>query len=310
MVAALHHYRNSAGLAHVGGILQPGEAILAGEIPMAALTEADRLRLLAYPASLARRVRESDPSARLRVVFVVPDWDTDGMTADPRRPFNLTPHGRTYACQPDPESCDESRAQHWEALFEAHTQELRDAAHAANVEVTHASALVREPGFHSMLRLALRSPSQIAEAIRETMQGVEIGEAPLAFAGAACRVCGAMQGTTEYDADWDRAQFHCAECDNRQEADIREQPMWMQEDVLRAAVIAALRPALVIRRPGRKWDAREALIDSLLLLAVGEGAQPPTRLAPPSLDSEQGGTPLPDLIGMAEEWEEDFAELP
>ena len=86
--------------------------------------------------------------------------------------------------------------------------------------------------------------------------------------------------------------------------------MWMQEDVLRAAVIAALNPAVVIRRPGAKWDARENLIDSLLMLAIGEDAQPPTRLAPPSLDSEQGGTPLKDLITMADEWDEDFVELP
>ena len=86
--------------------------------------------------------------------------------------------------------------------------------------------------------------------------------------------------------------------------------MWMQEDVLRAATIAALNPAVAIRRPGAKWDAREDLVDSLLMLAVGDGAQPPTRLMPPSLDSEQGGTPLKDLIRLADDWDEDYAELP
>ena len=62
--------------------------------------------------------------------------------------------------------------------------------------------------------------------------------------------------------------------------------------------------------PARKWDARENLVDSLLMLAGGDGASLPTRLAPPSLDSEQGGTPLKDLIRLADEWQEDYAELP
>ena len=66
-------YRNAAGLAEIGEFLQPDDAVYAGEIPMAALTEADRLRLLAYPGSLARRVRRRSQSARLRVIYVVPD---------------------------------------------------------------------------------------------------------------------------------------------------------------------------------------------------------------------------------------------
>ena len=310
MVTAARLYRNASGLSEVGESLQPGDTVLAGEIPMAALTEADRLRLLAYPASLARRIRRHSQSAMLRVVFVVPDWATDDTTTAPGRPFNLTPHGKTYGRQPDPESCDESRALHWEALFDAHVEELKDAARAADVEIVRASELVNEPGFRSVLRLALRSSSQIVESIRESGAATEIDDEPLQFAGAECRVCGSIRGTTDYDADWDRSQFHCKTCGNTQEADIREQPMWMQEDLLRAAVIAALDPAVVIRRPGAKWDARENLIDSLLMLAIGEDAQPPTRLAPPSLDSEQGGTPLKDLVTMADEWDEDYAELP
>ena len=302
-------YRNAAGLTEVGESLQPDDTVYAGEIPMAALTEADRLRMLAYPASLARRVLRGAPSARLRVVYVVPDWATDEATGEPGRPFNLTPQGKIYGQQRAPESSDESRADYWEALFAAHVDELRDTARAAEVEIVRASELVKEPGFRSVLRLALRSPAQVAAAVRESVD-VEIDDKPLTFAGAGCRACGSIAGTTDYDPDWDRAQFECEDCDNGQEADIQEQPMWMQEDVLRAAVIAALNPAVAIRRPGAKWDARESLVDSLLLLAVGEDAQPPTRLAPPSLDSEQGGMPLKDLLRHAEDWDEDYAELP
>ena len=302
-------YRNAAGLTEVGESLQPDDTVYAGEIPMAALTEADRLRMLAYPASLARRVLRGAPSARLRVVYVVPDWATDEATGEPGRPFNLTPQGKIYGQQRAPESSDESRADYWEALFAAHVDELCDTARAAEVEIVRASELVKEPGFRSVLRLALRSPAQVAAAVRESVD-VEIDDKPLTFAGAGCRACGSIAGTTDYDPDWDRAQFQCDECDSGQEADIQEQPMWMQEDVLRAAVIAALNPAVAICRPGAKWDARESLVDSLLMLAVGEDAQPPTRLAPPSLDSEQGGMPLKDLLRHAEDWDEDYAELP
>ncbi len=303
-------YRNAAGLAEIGEFLQPDDAVYAGEIPMAALTEADRLRLLAYPGSLARRVRRRSQTARLRVIYVVPDWATDEAAFEPGRPFNLTPQGRAYDRQPDPEAADPSRAQHWEALFDAHVEELKDSARAADVEIVRTSQLADKPGFLSVLRLALRSPGQVADAIRESNAAAEIDDEPLTFAGAACRECGSISGSTDYDPDWDRAQFQCEDCDHSQEADISEQPMWMQEDVLRAATIAALNPAVAIRRPGAKWDAREDLVDSLLMLAVGDGAQPPTRLMPPSLDSEQGGTPLKDLIRLADDWDEDYAELP
>ena len=310
MVTTARLYRNAAGLSEVGEWLESGDTVLAGEIPMAAPTEADRLRLLAYPGSLARRVLRGNPSARLRIIYVVPDVATDEAAFKPGRPFNLTPSGKTYGRQPDPEASDLSRAQYWEALFDAHAQELKDSARAAQVEIVRASELVNDAGFLSVLRLALRSPTQIADAIRESLPAAEIDDEPLAFAGAACRECGSADGSTDYDPDWDRAQFNCQDCDHAQEADIREQPLWMQEDVLRAAVIAALNPTVVIRRPGARWDARENLVDSLLMLAVGENAQPPTRLAPPSLDSEQGGVPLKDLIRLAEDWEEDYAELP
>ena len=310
MVTAEQLYRNATGLAEIGESLQPDDTVYAGEIPMAALTEADRLRILAYPGSLARRIRRGNQTARLRIIYVVPDWATDEAAFEPGRPYNLTPRGRAYNRQPDPEAADPSRAQHWEALFDAHAEELKDSARSADVEVVRASELVNNSAFLSVLRLALRSPGQIADAIRESNAAAEIDDKPLVFAGAACRECGSINGSTDYDPDWDRAQFQCEDCGHSQEADIREQPMWMQEDVLRAAAIAALNPAVVIRRPGAKWDARENLIDSLLMLAVGDGAQPPTRLMPPSLDSEQGGTPLKDLIRLADDWNEDFAELP
>ena len=302
-------YRNAAGLAEIGEWIKPDDAVYAGEIPMAALTEADRLRLLAYPGSLARRVRRRSQSARLRVIYVVPDSATDEAAFEPGRPFNLTPRGRAYNRQPDPEAADPSRAHYWEALFDAHAEELKDSARAADVEIVRTSQLADKPGFLSVLRLALRSPGQIADAIRESNAAAEIDDEPLTFAGAACRECGSISGSTDYDPDWDRAQFQCEDCGHTQEADIQEQPMWMQEDVLRAATIAALNPAVAIRRPGAKWDARENLVDSLLMLAVGDGAQPPTRLMPPSLDSEQGGTPLKDLIRLADDWDEDYAEL-
>ena len=303
-------YRNAAGLSEVGELLQTGDAVLAGEIPMAALTEADRLRLLAYPGSLARRIRKGSQSASLRVIYVVPDLATDEATHAPGRPFNLRPSGKTYGRQPDPEACDESRARHWEALFDAHTQELKDSARASEIEIVRTSELADKSGFLSVLRLALRSPAQIADAIRESGVTDEVDDEPLTFAGAACRECGSISGTTDYDPDWDRAQFNCGACGHTQEADIREQPMWMQEDILRAAVIAALNPTVAIRRPGAKWDGRENLVDSILMLAGGDGASLPTRLAPPSLDSEQGGTPLKDLIRLADDWDEDYAELP
>ncbi|MCY4576717.1 MAG: hypothetical protein OXC55_09030 [Chloroflexi bacterium] len=310
MTTAERLYRNAAGLSEVGELLQTGDAVLAGEIPMAALTEADRLRLLAYPGSLARRIRRGSQSASLRVVYVVPDLATDEATHAPGRPFNLTPSGKTYGRQPDPEACDESRARHWEALFDAHTQELKDSARASDIEIVRTSELADKSGFLSVLRLALRSPAQIADAIRESGVTDEVDDEPLTFAGAACRECGSINGQTDYDPDWDRAQFNCGACGYTQEADIREQSMWMQEDVLRAAVIAALNPAVAIRRPGAKWDARENFVDSILMLAGGDGASLPTRLAPPSLDSEQGGTPLKDLIRLADDWDEDYAELP
>ncbi len=311
MTTAERLYRNADGLSEVGELLQSDDAVLAGEIPMAALTEADRLRLLAYPGSLARRIRRGgNQSAMLRVIYVVPDWATDEAKHAPGRPFNLTPSGKTYGRQPDPEACDESRAQHWEALFDAHTQELKDSARAADIEIVRTSEFADNSGFLSVIRLALRSPAQIADAIRESGVETKIDDEPLNFAGAACRECGSINGPTDYDPDWDRAQFNCGACGHTQEADIREQPMWMQEDILRAAVIAALKPAVVISRPGAKWDARENLVDSLLMLAGGDGASLPTRLAPPSLDSEQGGTPLKDLIRLADEWQEDYAELP
>ena len=310
MVTTAQLYRNATGLSEVGESLQSGDIVLAGEIPMAALTEADRLRLLAYPGSLARRLRRGSQSARLRVVYVVPDCATDEATFEPGRPFNLTPRGRAYNRQPDPDASDLSRAHYWEALFDAHVEQLKDAARSADVEIVRASELVNNPGFLSVLRLALRSPAQIAEAARESGAAAEIDDEPLHFAGVACRECGSIAGTTDYDPDWDRAQFDCEGCDDAQEADIQEQPMWMQEDVLRAATIAALNPTVLIRRPGARWDTRESLIDSLLMLAIGENAQLPTRLAPPSLDSEQGGTSLTDLIRLAEDWDEDFAELP
>ena len=122
------------------------------KFPMAALTEADRLRLLAYPGSLARRIRRGgNQSAMFRVIYVVPDWATDEATHAPGRPFNLTPSGKTYGRQPDPEACDESRAQHWEALFDAHTQELKDSARAADIEIVRTSELADKSG------LSLRS---------------------------------------------------------------------------------------------------------------------------------------------------------
>ncbi len=310
MVTTARLYRNAAGLAEIVEVLQPGDAILAGEVPMAALTEADRLRLLAYPASLARRARSRTEPDGLRIVYVVPDWATDEALAAAGRPYNLTPAGRTYRAQPDPESCDDSRAHHWEALFEAHVQELKDAAGNADIEVARASEFIGDEGFQAVLRCALRFPRQIAEAIQEAVPGVEIDDEPLVFAGAECRACASVRGTTAYDPDWDRAQFECDECGSRQEADIREQNYWVQEDVLRAAVVAALKPSVSMRRPGPYWDAREALTDSLLLLALGDAPQLPARLAPPILDSERGGVPLMDLVGMADEWEEDHAELP
>lgn len=310
MTTAEQLYRNAAGLSEVGELLESGDAVLAGEIPMAALTEADRLRLLAYPGSLARRIRRGSQSARLRVIYVVPDWATDEARFAPGRPFNLAPSGKTYGGQRDPEASGLSRAHYWEALFDAHTEQLKDSARAADVEIVRASDLAGNAGFLSVLRLALRSPNQIADAIRESNPAAEIDDKPLVFAGAGCRECGSIDGSTDYDPDWDRAQFNCHACDHAQEADIQEQPMWMQEDILRAAVIAALDPTIVIRRPGARWEARENLVDSLLMLAGGDGASLPTRLVPPSLDSEQGGTPLNDLIRLADEWDEDFAELP
>ena len=304
-------YSNAAGLTEVGELLRPDDVVYAGEIPMAALHESDRLRMLAYPASLARRIRRGSQTARLNIVYVVPDWGTDEAAFEPGRPYNLTPAGKIYGRQPDLESSDESRAHFWEALFELHAEELRENARAADVKITRASDLVEQPGFRSVLRLALNAPTQIAEAIRESGAATaEIEEKPLVFGGGACRACGSIAGTTDYDSDWDRAQFVCDDCDSSQEADIQEQPMWLQEDVLRAAIIAGLQPDVVIRRPGMKWDARERLIDSLLMLAGGENTHLPTRLAPPSLDSEQGGTPLKDLLRLAEDWTEPYAELP
>ena len=303
-------YRNAAGLSEVAQLLGADDTVLAGDIPMAALTEADRLRLVAYPASLALRLRRSSPTASVRVVYTVPDLATDEARFAPGRPYNLTPFGRPYGWQPDPAASDDSRALYWEALFDAHVQELQQTARATQVEIVRATELAARPPFLSVLRLALRSPGQIADAVRESGVVTEMDDEPLTFAGAICRACGSIRGMTDYDPDWDRAQFQCADCGDAQEADIREQGMWMQDDVLRAAVIAALNPGIVIRRPGAKWDTREALIDALLMLALGDGAQPPTRLAPPSLDSEQGGTPLKDLVRLADEWNEDYAELP
>ena len=303
-------YRYAAGLSEIGQTIQAGDIVYAGEIPMAAMAEGDRLRMLAYPGYLAERLRQRVRGARLSVRYSIPDWASNEAIALPGHPFNLTPAGRTYRRQPDPETCDESRALHWEALFDAHLRELTETVAGIDVEIVRASELTREPGFRAVLRLALNSPSQIQEALREAAPGIEIVDEPLRFAGAECRKCGAIRGSTTFDADWDRAQFHCEECGNAQEADIREQHYWMQDDVQAAAVHAALKPAVALLRHGTRWEMRGAIVDSLLLLAIGDGQQPPTRLMAPSVDSEVGGTPLRDLIDMAKDWDESVAELP
>ena len=303
-------YRYAAGLSEIGQTIQAGDVVYAGEVPMAAMSEGDRLRMLAYPGYLAERLRQRDRDARLSVRYAIPDWSSDEAIALPGHPFNLTPAGRTYRRQPDPETCDESRSLHWEALFDAHLRELTQTVPEIDADVVRASDLTREEGFRAVLRLALRSPSQIQEALREAAPGIEIADDPLRFAGAECRSCGAIRGATTYDADWDRAQFHCEECGNAQEADIREQHYWMQDDLQAAAIQAVLRPAVTLLRHGGRWEMREAIVDSLLLLAIGDSQQASTRLIAPSVDSEVGGTPLRDLIDMAKDWNESVAELP
>ena len=303
-------YRYAAGLSELGQAIQAGDVVYAGDVPMAAMSEGDRLRMLAYPGYLAERLRQRDSDARLTVRYTIPDWASDEAVALPGHPFNLTPAGRTYRRQPDPETCDDSRALHWEALFDAHLRELTQIVPKIDAGVVRASDLTREEGFRAVLRLALRSPSQIQEALREAAPGIEIMDEPLRFAGAECRSCGAIRGATSYEADWDRAQFHCEECGNVQEADIREQHYWMQDDLQAAAIQAAFRPAVVLLRHGSRWEMREAIVDSLLLLAIGDSEQVPTRLIAPSVDSEVGGTPLRDLIDLAKDWNESVAELP
>ena len=276
---------------------------------MAAMAMGDRARMLIFPMLLGRTVAERKIETSFRFTYFVPDWGSDEVERGGGGGLNLTPKGRIYQYQADPEGCHAGRADHWATVFEEEITPLREAMPKAEVQVTHVSTMRDNADFRSVLRMALRSPEGVREVLLEAMPGIEILEEPLQFAGPVCRTCHSIKGRTTYVEEWDRIQFLCAACGNEQEADIQEQEYWVHEYILDAAVMAALRPNVAIVRGGPRSEAEDAAIDALVARAIKDSPTPPSRLVIPRVDSERGGLPLERLVDLAKEWDEVEVEL-
>lgn len=285
------------------------ESIYGGMTPMAAMAMGDRARMLIFPMLLGRMVGEREIETSFRFTYFVPDWGSDEVERGGEGGLNLSPKGRTYQYQADPEGCHAGRAEHWETVFEEQITPLREAMTKAEVKVAGVSTLRDNADFRAVLRMALQTPQAVREVLLEAMPETEIMEEPLQFAGPVCRTCHSINGRMTYVEGWDRIQFLCAACGNEQEADIQEQEYWLHEYVLDAAVTAALQPNVTIVRGGPRSEAEDAAIDALVARAVKDSPTAPSRLVVPRVDSERGGLPLERLVDLAKEWDEVEVEL-
>jgi hypothetical protein len=297
----------ASGLRRLVEGLHGGEVVYAGGAPALDLDAAQRLQLLAYPILLGRALRAKGTEPGLRLTYLIQDWASDQVESiSPQRPLNLVPHGRTYQHQPDPLDGLASRANRMEAALQAELDAVQREMPQANIQVVRASGLKSSPDFRAVLRVALRSPRMIREALQEALPDSEIADAPLQFAGPVCRRCHSIEGRMEYVEGWDRIQFQCASCGNGQEADIREQDYWMHEWVLEAAARAALRPDVVVISSA--GEVREAAVSAILARTLKEPSAIRGVLVTPDIPRLAKDAPLETLLDLAGEGQERGAQ--
>ena len=213
------------------------ERIDAGRVPVWPPGALDWLALVAQPVRLARAFELRGETARFDLTYVLLDWSTEG-----RRP---DPNARIARFTPDPRGsgggCHSDAAAHWEAVALGGVDPVARVLPASTVHVVRASSLVSNADFRAVLRLALRRPSDVFEALEDRPAPGE--SASVGFAAPVCRQCGTTAAVYEYIEGWDRVQSACAACGHGQEADVRELDYRVDRRVLEAAVSAALRPA-------------------------------------------------------------------
>ena len=208
------------------------ERIDAGRVPTWTPGVQDWIPLVAQPVRLGRTLELHGAAAQFDLAYVLFDWSTEGQHPDP--------DGRIILFAPDPDGagCHANAADHWESVLMEGAAAVTKAFPASTVHVVRASALVGHEDFRTVLRFALRFPSDVFAAI----EGGQAPEAAISFAAPVCRQCGATAVDYQYIEGWDRIQSACRACAHGQEADIRELDYRVDRRVLDAAVAAALRP--------------------------------------------------------------------
>ncbi len=209
------------------------EHIDAGRIPTWVPSAQDWIALVAQPVRLGRMRALHDSTSEFDITYVLFDWSTAG--SPPEANAKILP----FAPDPSPEECHANAADHWESVGTASIAAVMKAFPASTVHVARASTFVHNADFRTVLRFALRSPSQTFAAI----EGGQAPESTITFAAPVCRQCGTTAVDYEYIEGWDRIQSGCAACGHRQEADIRELDYRVDRRVLDAAVSLAQRPA-------------------------------------------------------------------
>ncbi|MDA1095707.1 MAG: transposase [Chloroflexi bacterium] len=240
-------FLHMAGARRLAASLDGSERLYLGGATTMLSSVTDQMSVFAYPILLGDLLRQRGIEPRLTLTSAVADWASrpSATLPTPRASDEDDLAVRTLQFQNDELGCHATMADHAAVSLEDALGPIKEHFPGITTEVVRASTLRNEADFRAILRLALKRPHLVSEAIVDAFgegEGSSVGP----FAGPVCRKCHSIEGSMKYIEDWDRIQFQCASCSNGQEAEIREQDYWVDARILNVAIVAALRPSIFV----------------------------------------------------------------
>ncbi|MBI2887604.1 MAG: hypothetical protein HYY02_10395 [Chloroflexi bacterium] len=239
-VGAGGRYLRATGLRALAQELRGDEVVHAGMRPYG-FHAGNKAPILCYPILLGEEMLRRGVEPRFRYLVTLNDWETDGLAHPAGYPLNVTPSGRSFQHQPDPDGCSPGLVDHWESHLRRELAPIQERFPAVQLSLVRASQIRDADGMQRALEAGLARPQEVRLLLEETLK-VVILDAPLQFLGAVCPSCRSIQGETSYAGGRGAVTFRCAACGSASARPKEALDYWLYVHLLGAAKYLVFRP--------------------------------------------------------------------